>query len=291
MRVSIVSCFHHSIALNESLLEPLLEKLGNKHLIQTFENLDTNNKITQILLGLVIMQLYSNPNAKLSKILLEDEALIKTIMQLLDNSSAVVKGRVMLYSYFLIKLNLKNIIYLHESKFFQIAEKQYKEGHKYLVPCLEHLVILIQDSIPALIKQIQDNINYCKKTSMAAIDSKEDPRRKYNFGLVLLSIMNCSLFQDIFQNTTYLDQLFSMMDGLESASTSSHSNLDNAKNTLMQIYERVVSNGRLMETLQEYIAGVVFPKMIEKITLKVEHSDIKFGCIKLVIYLAGYYLS
>jgi hypothetical protein len=126
---------------------------------------------------------------------------------------------------------------------------------------------------------------------MAAMDSKEDPRRKYNFGLVLLSIMNCSLFQDIFQNTTYLDQLFSMMDGLESASTSSHSNLDNAKNTLMQIYERVVSNGRLMETLQEYIAGVVFPKMIEKITLKVEHSDIKFGCIKLVIYLAGYYLS
>jgi hypothetical protein len=72
------------------------------------------------------MQLYSSPNAKLSKMLLEDEALIKTIMQLLDNSSAVVKGRVMLYSYFLIKLNLKNIIYLHESKFFQIAEKQFK---------------------------------------------------------------------------------------------------------------------------------------------------------------------
>lgn len=72
MKVSIVSCFHHSVVLNDSLLEPLLDKLGTKHLIQTFENLDTNNKINQILMGLVITQLYSNPGSKLSKLLLED---------------------------------------------------------------------------------------------------------------------------------------------------------------------------------------------------------------------------
>jgi hypothetical protein len=42
-------------------------------------------------------------------------------MQLLDSSSVVVKGRVMLYAYFMIKLNLRSVIYLHESKFFQIA--------------------------------------------------------------------------------------------------------------------------------------------------------------------------
>jgi hypothetical protein len=72
MKVSIVSCFHHSISLNESLLEPILDKLGIKHLVQTFENLDTNPKITQILMGLVVMQLFTTPNSKLSKIMLED---------------------------------------------------------------------------------------------------------------------------------------------------------------------------------------------------------------------------
>jgi serine/threonine-protein kinase ULK4 len=113
LKVSITSCFHHSVTLNEALLEPLLDKLGVKHLAQTFENLDTNPKITQILMGLVVTQLFRTPNSRLSKNLLEDEALIRSIMQLLDSSSAVIKGRVMLYSYFLIKQNLRSVVYLH----------------------------------------------------------------------------------------------------------------------------------------------------------------------------------
>lgn len=59
----------------------------------------------------------------------------------------------------------------------------------------------------------------------------------------------------------------------------------------MQVYERVVSNGRIAETLQEYISQNVLPKLISKVTAKVEQGDIKFGCIKLVIYLVGFYLS
>jgi hypothetical protein len=133
-------------------------------------------------------------------------------------------------------------------------------------------------------------MNFCKKSSQTAVESKEDPRKRYNYGLVLLSIMNCSLFHEVFYNTTLLDQLFGMMDGLET--DVSHSALqDGAKNTLMQIYEKIVANGRLAETMQEYIASNVFPKLINKITVKVEQSDIKFGCIKLVIYLVGFYLS
>jgi hypothetical protein len=151
-------------------------------------------------------------------------------------------------------------------------------------------VVLIQDSVPALIRQVQETVNFCKKSSQSAVDSREDSRRRYNYGLVLLSIMNCSLFQELFFNTLYLDQLFSMMDGLET--DVSHSSFqDSAKNTLMQIYEKIVSNARLAETMQEYIAGNIFPRLLSKITTRVEQSDIKFGCIKLVIYLVGFYLS
>ena len=98
-------------------------------------------------------------------------------------------------------------------------------------------MVLIQDSVPALIRQVQETVNFCKKSSQSAVDSREDSRRRYNYGLVLLSIMNCSLFQELFFNTLYLDQLFSMMDGLET--DVSHSSFqDSAKNTLMQIYEK-----------------------------------------------------
>lgn len=62
---------------------------------------------------MVIMQLYSSSNSKLSRSFLEDEPLVRCILQLLDNSSSVVKGRVLLFSYFLLKHNFKNIIYLH----------------------------------------------------------------------------------------------------------------------------------------------------------------------------------
>lgn len=67
------------------------------------------------------MQIHQYPNSKFSKTLLDDESLIKSMIQQLDNQSSVIKGRVLLYFYFLLKNSFRNITYVHESKFFQIV--------------------------------------------------------------------------------------------------------------------------------------------------------------------------
>jgi hypothetical protein len=62
------------------------------------------------------------------------------------------------------------------------------------------------------------------------------------------------------------------------------------KNTIFQICEKIVSNNKLTDCLQEYISGKIFPLLIKKITVNSQLSDIKFGCMKLLIYLIGFYL-
>lgn len=58
------------------------------------------------------MQFDKSPKSKLTKALMEDEALLQAIISLLDVNSSVVKGRIYLYIYFIINSNLKKSITL-----------------------------------------------------------------------------------------------------------------------------------------------------------------------------------
>jgi hypothetical protein len=66
-----------------------------------------------------------------------------------------------------------------------------------------------------VLKRSQPTVGWgCSRLSRQRIEDDSDFELKFE---LIISIMNCSLFQDIFQNTTYRDRLLFVMDGLESA--------------------------------------------------------------------------
>ena len=155
LKTSAASSIHHIVTLNENLVEPVIEKLTLARITSVFENNEGSGKILQVFMGLINMQLYKKPNTKISKQIYEDEALIRSIIQLLDCQSSITKGRVMLFLNSIIQANFKNVIYLQEGRFFQSLEKQFKDGHKYIVQCLHYVVVVIQENISTLLKLIK----------------------------------------------------------------------------------------------------------------------------------------
>ena len=77
------------------------------------------------------MQCEFSPKSKVTKTLLEDNALFSAALGLLDSNASIVKGRVYLFINFVLSGNLKKSIILLDSKIFQIIERQGKDGAKY----------------------------------------------------------------------------------------------------------------------------------------------------------------
>lgn len=94
----------------------------------------------------------------------------------------------------IVEHNFRNIVYLLEGRFFQSIDKYFKEGQKYLIQCLQHLVVLIQENIPTLLKIIKDSLR------RAADDKKRIPINSgmgnvNNYANLIVSLMNSSMFQ------------------------------------------------------------------------------------------------
>ena len=157
-------------------------------------------------MGIVNMQLYKKSNSKFTKLMCEDENFIKGVTRLLDCQSSVAKGRAMLFLNFIIQYNFKNIIHLQEGRFFQCVDKQFKDGQKYIVQCLQYLIVLLQENIHTLLKLVKDSFKRSDDKKRVVYSSSVN--NNLNYANLIVSLMNCSMFQDTFLNTSYIDTLF-----------------------------------------------------------------------------------
>ena len=58
----------------------------------------------------------------------------------------------------------------------------------------------------------------------------------------------------------------------------------------MQMLEKLTSNTSISEKLQEYYANKGLPFLVGRI-LKSQQQDIKFSCIKFVLYLISFFMN
>jgi len=77
---------------------------------------------------------------------LDDSVLLQSILSLLDNGSAVIKGRIYLFIYFLLCYNIKKSLLLLDSKLFHIIERQGKDGAKYETQCLQFILVTLYEN-------------------------------------------------------------------------------------------------------------------------------------------------
>lgn len=66
--------------------------------------------------------------------------------------------------------------------------------------------------------------------------------------------------------------------------------LEQIKGVYMQMLEKLTSNTGISEKLQEYYANKGLPFLVGRI-LKSQQQDIKFSCIKFVLYLISFFMN
>lgn len=131
-----------------------------------------------------------SPNSKLTKSIYEDEALMRGVFGLLEVNSPIVRGRVFLFTYFLLQYNIKKCIYLTESKMFHIIDKQNKDGSKYEIQCLQYTLVIISENYSSLIKLCQEDI----KKSMKGAVQLENYRKSPSYINIIYHLATCPVF-------------------------------------------------------------------------------------------------
>ena len=157
-----------------------LDKIGLENMIETFTNPETSPKTNQILLWTLLVQFDKSPKSKLTKALLDNSALYHAVLSILDLNSAVVKGRIYLFVYFLIYHNLRKSLSLLDSKIFHLVERQGKDGAKYETQCLQFVLVVLYEGFETLVKLVEEDIKKSLK-STAAFDST---RKNFFIGII-----------------------------------------------------------------------------------------------------------
>lgn len=133
-------------------------------------------------------------------------------MSLLDHSNYVIRGKTLLVLYFMFKINLKWMMILAENKFGPLLDKL-KDSHKYIEYCLKHLIDLIAEIVPKVLKNIAEELKRLKKD-----DNDPEaiiPKEQINYlGLLpmILGVMNSSLLRNKVMSNTFLMTLCTVYD-------------------------------------------------------------------------------
>jgi hypothetical protein len=92
------------------------------------------------------------------KIFTDSRPFYQTLVTMLDNTQVVIRGKAVLALLLLIKVNTKSLIYLSETKYFVYLDKLERDNYKYVQQCLFHLMELMEETLPNLIKIIQEDL-------------------------------------------------------------------------------------------------------------------------------------
>jgi hypothetical protein len=125
-------------------------------------------------------------------------------------------------------------------------------------------------------------------------------RKSVGYSGIIWHMVNCSLFEELFFNEGVVELLLGVLASLDSVPPSAYefaeqdssyaNTLELIKNTYMQTLEKLFNNITISEKLQDYYSTKVLPSLVQRLLTSL-HQDIKFNCIKFVLYLITFYLN
>lgn len=142
-----------------------------------------------------------------TQLLNEEKNLIPSIVILLENTNLVIRGKTILTILLILKIETKWIEILSETKFFIALEKLMKDNYKYVQYCLHHIIIVFDELVPFILKQIETEF---LKSNAISSDSQDnsyfDNQKKID-----LSPMNTGSkinYKGLNGNLNYLNTIF-----------------------------------------------------------------------------------
>lgn len=160
------------------------------------------------------MDLYLHNNAnKAYTFLAEEKSLLPSLINLLDHSSVVIRGKTLLAFYLMFETNLKWMLVLAENKFAPLLDKL-KDSHKYVDCCLVHLVDLIVTLVPRILKNIAEGLKKLKQMDDSDPEALP-PKEQINYLELLpmiLGVMSSSILRNKIVNSNFLMTMFNIYD-------------------------------------------------------------------------------
>lgn len=275
----------HISRLNPNLTWPILEKLTLRHICTSFT--DANARIQQVFITMINQYLQSG-GSKVYTTLAEESSLIPSLIGLLDHSAVVIRGKCLLTFYLMFKTNLKWMMALSENKFGTVLDRLSRDAYRYVQCCLIHLLDLVTDLIPIILKNVEDELTGLKKK---AGSQDEEGTKEYvpNYlGLmpIILGVMNSLLLRNKIVNNTFLLTMFKIYDLSEDTKSFLS---DDFRTTVFMIFESFSSNYKLLIANYEIVLKILFPNLLSKITS--ENADSRFNGLKLLTDILIQYLN
>jgi len=288
LKICATVCLNHVARLNPSLITTIIENYSVRQICLNFT--ESHPRIQQVLITLVDLYLQTNGN-KAYTFLAEEKLLIPALMSLLDHSSVVIRGKTLLALYFMFKINLKWMMILAENKFGPLLDKL-KGLHKYTEYCLIHLVDLVVEIIPRILKNISDELKDLKKlkqkddTDPEAAVPKEQVTNFLGLLPMVLGTMNSSILRGKIVTNSFLLTIFGIYDYSEGLKDSIN---EHFRTVVFMIFESLSSNHKLLVAHNEVVLQVLFPSLLSK--LASENADTRFNSLKLLTDIMIQYLN
>lgn len=293
-------CLTHMTVLNNQLIELVFEKLT-----PTLASLlaESSPRIQQSLMTMINMYILNSGHAP--KPYDDNREFLNLVVLLADNTNAVIRGKALLMILLLIKINNRTMVHLSEGKFFNIIEKLQRDTFKYVQQCLLHLLDLLEEIIPQILKIINEEfmkigqsksdapqMNYqdYESTSQLSYGNKNFGTLRGNLSYlsVVLAYLNSNTLKVKMYNHAYLDTIFGFINYCDNIGDSKV--LMDVKPTLFLIYETIVDNGKYLINNHDFFLKSVIPRLWQKF-MKNEEDDIRFNSLKLFINILTQIMS
>lgn len=230
------------------------------------------------------------------------DALLNTVVKLLENQSLVIRGKSLLTVVLLVKhFPLQWFtLFISDNKFIQIIDRLTKDSYKYVQYGLMHFIDQLNATLPIILNVIQEDLVYAlsqgdtKDLEVDAIVDLVMDRRKDFKNLkghmtlvsLLLVAVNSSLLKNRIVNDHFLNVLGNIMS---SCDTNLFNGADEFMNAVIAIVESISTNNKTLFNNTIPILQYVFPALIKN--LKSDSNDVKFLSLKIFTDITIKYIN
>ena len=292
VKVTASSALARLYRCNTEQAQVITDKIGMKAIVGFLK--EGNAKVQQHFGSIFIIAL-ANASNKSKNALSDEKHLGNTLMHLLDHSSNVIRGKIVICTVQLSKLQIQWLIQMSNAKLIGMVERLKKIQDQYV----EHSVAFFQASMPGLVESLVTQISEGVEKLCGRRSSAQRSRTYQSSSLSSLShdtLLGCKALLAIITSTVFRLSCASgktvtkVGDLVLKVQKGPPALVSEIKNTVFNILEAMSQHGDLLLSSPGDILGTLFPVLAVSMVSS-QSGDTRFLCAKLLCDMVLFYIS
>ncbi|KAL3692536.1 hypothetical protein R1sor_006187 [Riccia sorocarpa] len=292
IRAAAGSCLVRLARFSQTTMPSVLEKLPVKDLVAGLSR--GSPKEQQVSLNLLNMALSLSVSGNISNInklllsLLEEKALVPSLMALMEQGPEVLRGKAFVCAGLLCKNNRRWIPSLCNAKLMPVVERSMKEKDPYVQQCVEALVQAVISIVPDILESICADVSQLASARRpSSTSSRGQPRSAVPLFPVVLHLFNSPPLKSRLVSEQVIKLLVRALQQVETLSFQGH---DEFQSTLLQIIEVLSQQSALVLRYPDTFIAQVLPSLAQLYKTNTD-GDMRFLCFKIFFDILMLYLE